>query len=157
MKKKILTIAVILVSFAGMNAKAQLKLGGSLAYATDYERFGIAIHGLYQFNDQWEAAPSFTYYFKKDYTSLWSLDLAGHYVFKSDDKKAFYALGGLEILGAKYSYSGYSDSSTDIGIVIGAGARINFDEKLSGFGDLKIGIQDNTYLGLNFGVLYSLD
>lgn len=162
MKSKLFFLAVVLFSFAGLKSQAQFKLGGGLAYATELNGIGISANGVYGFTDKWEGAATFTYYFKKDLLTWWSLDAAAHYVFMSDDKSALYALGGLEILGAKFDnpfseyLGGGSTSDTNFGIILGAGGRLNFTDKLAGFGELKIGIQNSTYVGLNAGVLFSL-
>jgi hypothetical protein len=162
MKNKFLALVVVLVSFIGLNANAQFKVGGGLAYATDINGLGFSLNGTYAFTDQIEAAPSFTYYFKKDYVSWWSIDLAGHYNFISDDSKALYGLAGLEILGVKVEipsfggYGGGSASDSKIGLVLGGGGRMSLTDKLAGFGELKLGIVDGSYIGFNFGVLYSL-
>lgn len=167
MKSKLLLLVIVLISFAGLKSQAQFKLGGGLAYATELNGIGLSANGVYSFTDKWEGAATFTYYFKKDYVSWWSLDATAHYVFVSSDKSAFYALGGLEILGTKVdipeidlggwgSYGGGSASSTDFGIVLGAGGRLNFSDKMAGFGELKLGIQSSTYIGFNAGLLFSL-
>jgi opacity protein-like surface antigen len=160
MKNKILAIIVVLVSIAGLNASAQFKLGGSLAYATDINGLGLTVNGTYKFNDQWEAAPSFTYFFKKDFITWWSLDANAHYIFNSDSKYAFYGLGGIEILGTSVDFSslygGGSTSTTNFGLNVGGGARINFSDKLDGFGELKFVLSNGSYACFNFGVLYAL-
>lgn len=166
MKNKLFLIAVVLLSLVGYSANAQIKVGGSLAYATEINGPGITVNGLYQINDQWEVAPSFTYFFKKDYVSWWSIDANAHYVFKNDDKIALYGLAGLELLGVKvdvpsYSFGGYtvgggSASDSKFGLNIGAGGRLGFTDKICGFGEVKYSIVDNGYLCFNVGVLFSL-
>ncbi len=164
MKSKLFFLAIALISLAGLKSNAQLKLGAGLAYATELNGIGISANGVYGFNEKWEGAATFTYYFKKDYVSWWSLDATAHYVFMSNDKSAVYALGGLEILGTKVDMPDYgglfgfddSYSYTDFGLVLGAGGRLNFSDKMAGFGELKIGIQSSTYIGLNAGLLFSL-
>jgi hypothetical protein len=171
MKNKVLVITIVFFSLLNLKVNAQIKIGGSLGYATEIKNIGLTLHGNYAINDQWEAAPSFSYYFKKDYTSYWSIDLAGHYVFNTMDKYSFYGLGGFEILGVKVkipassetlygvtvSTPEYTGTDSQFGIVLGGGARMSINDKLSGFAELKLGILDDTYIGLNFGILYSLN
>lgn len=157
MKSKLFVVIVLLIAMTGLKSNAQFKLGGGLAFASQSIGLGISANGTYAFNDKWEAAPSFTFYFGEEYTSFWSLDLVGHYVFSSDSKKAFYALGGLEVLGVSLDYGGGSASNSDFGVVIGAGGRLNLNDKLEGFGDVKLGIVSGTYIGFNVGILYSLN
>ncbi len=156
MKSKLFFLAVVLFSFAGLKSQAQFKLGGGLAFGSNHLNLGISANGLYSFNEKWEAAPSFTYYFAEEYTSGWSLDLAGHYVFSADDQKAFYALGGLEVLGYSVDAGGWSSSGSDFGVILGAGGRLELNDKLTGFGEAKLGIVNDTYIGFNVGVLFSL-
>jgi hypothetical protein len=167
MKSKLLLLVIVLISFAGLKSQAQFKLGAGLAYATELNGIGISANGVYGFTDKWEGAATFTYYFKKDFVSWWSFDAAAHYVFVSNDKSSVYALGGLELLGTKVEIPGYdlgwlgstgggTVSDTNFGIVLGAGGRLNFSDKMAGFGELKLGIQSSTYIGLNAGLLFSL-
>jgi hypothetical protein len=166
MKSKLFILSIVLISFAGLKSQAQLKLGAGLAYATQLNGIGISANGVYGFNEKWEGAGTFTYYFKHNLVSWWSLGAAAHYVFMSSDKSALYGIGGLEIVGWKVDapdfgiyipgYSGSTTSGTDFGLILGAGGRLNFSDKMAGFGELKIGIKSGTYIGLNAGLLFSL-
>ena len=74
---RIVICFVILFSFS--EAKAQISAGGGIVYGTDINNIGISLNGNYEINEKWSAAPSFTYFLKKDYVTWSALDLDANY------------------------------------------------------------------------------
>ena len=68
MNKKVITL--ILILFSSISLKAQISVGGGLVYGTEIENIGISVNGLYEVNETWKAAPTFTYFLEKNYVKL---------------------------------------------------------------------------------------
>lgn len=181
MRKPILLFSLIsiVVIFAKTdNIFAQkTKVGGGISFGTGFNYHnvhsgypGINVTGKYKFSESIQFTPGFTFYFsrKDDFyddtrsTTVWLLDLDGHYYIKTKDRFSFYALGGLNITGAHSNYKGdspelYPDySDQKIGLNIGAGVNMAIDEMVMSFGEIRyiIGLFDQ--LTLTAGVIVPL-
>lgn len=173
MKNKVFLLFAILLSVCfSLTTQAQdskILAGAGLKYATEISTMGIEAKGVYLINEIWEAAPAFTYYFKKNDLNWSTLDFDAHYVFSSDDKSTFYAIGGLNVTFMKYSYDeeygeyadfiggfasdgSYSDSN--VGFNLGVGSRFAISDKMYFTADLKYTIGNADYLSVGVGVLY---
>ena len=172
--KLILVCATVLSVFFSLTTQAQdskIMAGAGLKYATDISTMGIEAKGVYLASDTWEIAPAFTYYFKKNNVNWSTLDFDGHYVFSSDDKSTFYAIGGLNVTFWKFKmddvssgssefdemFGGLSDldaSGSDVGVNIGVGSRFAISDKMYFNADLKYTIGNANYLSAGVGVLY---
>ncbi|MDE5418247.1 porin family protein [Labilibaculum sp. DW002] len=172
--KLILVCATVLSVFFSLTTQAQdskIMAGAGLKYATDISTMGIEAKGVYLASDTWEIAPAFTYYFKKNNVNWSTLDFDGHYVFSSDDKSTFYAIGGLNVTFWKFKMDGVSSGSSeldemfgglsdldasgsDVGVNIGVGSRFAISDKMYFNADLKYTIGNANYLSAGVGVLY---
>ncbi|WP_461639877.1 outer membrane beta-barrel protein [Labilibaculum euxinus] len=167
--KLILVIATVLSVFFSLTTKAQdskILAGAGLKYATDISTMGIEAKGVYLASDTWEIAPAFTYYFKKNNVNWSTLDFDAHYVFSSDDKSTFYAIGGLNVTFWKFKMDGGSElddyfggfdldaSGSDVGVNIGVGSRFAISDKMYFNADLKYTIGNANYLSAGIGILY---
>lgn len=174
--KVILLVATVLSVCFSLTTQAQdskIMAGGGLSYATDISTIGISAKGVYLINETWEAAPSFTYYLKKNNVNWSTLDFDAHYVFSIVDEMTFYAIGGLNVTFWKWNYDGsdslgdeydgYGDlfggssldaSGSDIGVNIGAGGRYALTDQMYLNADLKYTIGNANYLSASVGVLY---
>ncbi len=161
---KIISFVFVAAAFS-FSAKAQDSkvLGGlGLNYTSDIGSVGITAKGVYMIDENWEGSAGFTYLFENNYTNWSMLDLDGHYVFSSDDKKAFYGLAGLNFTFWKFDYSysygyyidDYSINGTEVGINLGAGGRFKITDDLSVFGEAKYTFGGFNFLTLGAGVLY---
>jgi|ADurb_Cas_03_Slu_FD_contig_21_5341269_length_726_multi_10_in_0_out_0_1 opacity protein-like surface antigen len=182
MKKLLSLVFVVALSTTlTFNAKAQespVLAGAGLTYATELDGVGITLKGVYQITPQWEGAAAFTYFFKKDNVNWSSLDLDGHYVFHATDKALFYGLAGLNFLFWKIKHNGgfdydyeytilnkstsaslvttsYSDDGTEVGLNIGAGARVNLSDRLWLNPEIKYTIGDGDFLAIGVALLYN--
>ncbi len=151
-------LAGIFLTFS--SAKAQnIKVGGGLVYSTNISNLGVSVNGAYKFNDKIDIAPSFIYYFTKDYVSWKELNFDGHYKFMKKKGMDIYALAGLAITmvsvdlpdwGFGYNAS-YSES--DIGVNVGVGAIKDFG-KFDLFGEAKYTLGSADHTSISAGVLY---
>lgn len=136
--KKLFIIA--LMAFIGLSVQAQsekgdMAAGVNLAYGVKdgFSNFGIGAKFQYNFTDALRIEPSATYYFKKDYITMWDVNVNLHYLFNVADKFAIYPLAGVSLVGVKASYDGFeyggyeveggSASSSKFGFNVGAGAQ----------------------------------
>lgn len=136
--KKLFIIALMM--FVGMSVQAQsikgdMAAGVNVAYGTKdgFSNFGIGAKFQYNFTDALRIEPSATYFFKKDYVSMWDVNVNLHYLFNVAEKFQLYPLAGVSLVGAKVSYDGFSyggyeiegasASETKFGFNVGAGAQ----------------------------------
>lgn len=159
------TIAIVLF-FTVTNASAQISAGGGLVYGTDINNIGFSLNGNYEFNEKWSAAPSFTYFLKKDYLTWSSLDLNANYqITDVENIGALYGIGGLALtfwgfdaggLGLE-EYSGLLDTNTmEFGISIGAGLNISTSEKMAIAPEIMYTIGGVNYLRLGVKLMIKL-
>ncbi len=172
MEKKILfLIAVAVMIFAGLEASAQMKLGGNLVMGTKLSidddgseavAFGIGVKGLYEINELFSIAPGFTYFFPSSPDGLdlteYVLDADVHCNFVKEETLKVYAIGGLN-----YSYvdasidfgefGTFSGSDSKVGLNLGIGARTGGDVQF--FCDFKY---NTAYENVNLavGVLFNI-
>jgi hypothetical protein len=133
---KALFVAVLLLGVT--RANAQISAGAGVVYGTEINNIGFSAHGNYEFNEQWSAAPSFTYFLKKDYVNWSSLDLDVNYqLTEIDNLGSLYAIGGLNMTFFKikydlgdygdfdygdYDYGDYGDELGDFADLVGYGS-----------------------------------
>ena len=98
MKNLFRTIFAIVAFCIITESSAQISVGPGIAYGTDIDNIGFSLNGKYEFNNQWAAAPSFTYFLKKDYVTWSSLDLNINYqITNIENIGELYGIGGLSI------------------------------------------------------------
>ncbi|OQX80570.1 MAG: hypothetical protein B6D64_03025 [Bacteroidetes bacterium 4484_276] len=161
MKSLIKVFAVLIVLGSFSEVKAQISGGLGLVYATNISNIGININGKYDFDETWSAAPTFTYFFKKDNITWTVLDLDANYKITDLDKiGSLYALAGLNMTfySWKYEYGGYSDSDTglDVGINLGAGLNIPVNEKINIAPEVRYTLGGANYFRIGAKVMYSI-
>lgn len=105
-----------MVVFSFSEAKAEMSLGAGIVYGTNINNIGIGVNGKYVINETWSAAPSFTYFLKKNMVNWSSLDLDANYNFTEiENLGKLYAIGGLNMTFFKIKYDmdlgGFGDFS----------------------------------------------
>lgn len=105
-KLALVAIAAFTLSTTTSAQESKILAGGGLSYASEINNIGLFAKGIYLINDSWEGAGTFTYFFKKDYTTWTALDFNGHYVFSTNETASFYALGGLNMTFYKIKIDG---------------------------------------------------
>ncbi|MEZ4885574.1 MAG: hypothetical protein R3E32_12650 [Chitinophagales bacterium] len=156
MKKILLTLLFVVAT--SFSLQAQTKLGGGIAYGFDVSELGIQLRGVHQFNDTWGGGADFVYYLDgvKDF-SIWEFNVNAHYFLTSTDQAKLYALAGLNLFGASFTFLGETISNTEPGLNVGAGGQVGISDKISGIAELKFSIGDASQLLFGAGILVDLN
>ncbi len=142
--KKILT-TVICMAFAAIVAipataqqKGDMAWGLQGALATDNSNIGLGAKFRYNVIDPLRLEASFTYFFEKDYYSMWDLSVNAQWLFPVSSGVTLYPMAGLGIMGAKVDIDGLGDASdTELGLNLGAGADFAISAKTAITAELK--------------------
>ena len=158
---KAFVVLMVLVSFS--EVKAQISGGLGLVYATNISNIGININGKYDFNETWSAAPTFTYFFKKDNVTWSALDLDANYQITDFEKiGSLYALAGLNMTFYKWKYDlgdwggEQSETGVDIGFNFGAGLNIPVSEKINVAPEVRYTVGGTNYFRIGAKVMYTI-
>ena len=122
-----------------------ITLAPGLAYGGQVEKLGIRIDGYYTINENIRAGAELTYYFPEKSSlmgtelkaNFFAIDFNGNYFFYSKDQFSAYGLAGLEFGIMSVKVGGNSDSDTELGLNLGAGAEYAMDFG-NLFGELKL-------------------
>ena len=148
---------MMLVSTAMFAEKGDTWVGVNANYGmhSDYKNFGVGVKAQWEFMDNIRLEPSFNYYFKKDYLSMYDLNLNVQYLIPVGGVK-IYPLAGVTLLGEKVSYGGFSSSNSDIGLNLGAGVEFPLTDvlKLNIEGKYQI-VKDWNRPVISVGVAYA--
>jgi opacity protein-like surface antigen len=144
---------------------AQISVGGGLVYGTDIDNIGITVNGLYEIDDNWGAAPSFTYFLEKDYVNWSVLDLDGNYTFTEVEKIGkIYGLAGLSLMFWKVDFGqeyetifDLKDNGTELGLNLGGGFKMEISESLILAPEIRYTIGDADYLRIGAKILFALN
>lgn len=111
--------------------KGEMAVGAQFAFGAGDGISNIGIGAKFQWNviNRLRLEPSFNYFFKKDYVSMWDLNANVHYLFPVGGKVNLYPLAGLSVLGATANVLGYSASATEFGLNLGGGVDFDLSEK----------------------------
>jgi len=111
-----------------------MSAGFGLVYGTNINNIGFSANGKYEINEKWSAAPSFTYFLKKNSVNWSLLDLDANYqLTEIESLGSLYAIGGLNMTFFKIKYEAdlgeygdFSDSFTgsDAGVNLGIGLNV---------------------------------
>ncbi len=166
MKNLVKIFTVVMLFFALTEASAQISVGGGIVYGTDINNIGISANGKYVINETWSAAPSFTYFLKKNYVNWSSLDLDANYNFKEiENLGKLYAIGGLNMtfFKIKYemdlgAYGDLSDSLTgsDAGLNLGIGLEKEISETMAISPELRYTIGGANYLRIGVKIMFGI-
>lgn len=147
-----LLLGSILIPYS---AKSQVSLGVGLAYGSDVKELGIEGRGYYDFasNKNLRLEANFTYFLVKSPLTFFTLDANLDYTFAPFQGGFAYALGGLDL--AHTAISGFSGSSTELGLNLGVGVegKVSFGGI---FGEAKYVIGNASELVLTGGLRFSL-
>jgi outer membrane protein X len=158
-KAAIAAIAVLTMSAAVQaQEKGDKAVGGNLVLGSGDHLTNVGIGPKFQYNvtNPLRLEGSFTYFLKKDYTTMWDLSVNGHWLFPIDDQITLYPLAGLGILNYGYDFDrGLSDSQSDIALNLGGGIVYKLTDKLILNAELKYKISDQwDRLLLSAGLAY---
>ena len=158
MKKLFLTLCVALFSLgASAQEQGEMAVGASLNFNTDASMFGLGARYQYFFIDNLRGDGEFTYYFKKNGTSMFTVLASANYLFNVADQLDVYPIAGLGIGHSSTSFEGHeSVSSTNFIGQIGAGTQYNFTDKFAVNFDAKVQFSKSTAFVIAAGFIYKL-
>lgn len=154
---KLFIAGILMFTFA--EASAQISVGPGVVYGTDISSIGFSVNGKYDVNQKWAAAPSFTYFLKKNNLSWYALDLDANYqLTEIENFGGLYAIGGLNMTFYKFDLDipGFGDASgSDFGVNLGLGLNIAASEKMTLAPEIRYSIGSG-YLRAGVKVMFSL-
>jgi len=153
-------ITVIAVLAMSVAAVAQITgdkaVGANLVFGSGDGLSNVGIGAKFQYNvtDPIRLEGSFTYFFKKDYVSMWDFSVNAHYLFHVADQITVYPLAGVGLLGVTASIpkidlgdfgiiGGGSSSKTEFGFNLGGGIDYKLTDQLFLNAELKYKIYNN--------------
>lgn len=156
--RRLLTVFVLSLMIVTASAqKGDMKIGPLVAYGSEIKNPGFGIKFHYGINDRIRLAPDFIYYLEKNDVTWWELNVNGHYTFSESGDMAFYALGGLNLLGVKVNFMGASTSDSEMGINLGAGVQKPLTSRLLGVAEAKYTLSSADQLVISVGFLFNLN
>lgn len=166
MKLKLFLASVFLyLGFTSVSsAQTDNRFGVMLAYGTEIENIGLGINADFPVAENLTIAPSFIYYFPKDYfggdMNWWELNADANYYFVENESLGFYGLAGLNYSHVSFDFDspmGSVDSSDgEFGVNLGVGANFNIQSSVTPFAQLKYVIIDGSQLVIAAGVRFRL-
>jgi opacity protein-like surface antigen len=165
MKNLFKAFIAIVLFFTVAEASAQISVGPGIVYGTDINNIGISVNGKYEFNETWAAAPSFTYFLKKDYVNWSALDFDANYqITELENIGGLYAIGGLNMTFYKIKIDGLSDwlggddsvTGSNTGLNLGIGLNYAASEKFIIAPELKYTISSGGYLRAGVKIMFGL-
>lgn len=139
MKKLIVLVSFIALAMGTAFAqKGDKAVGVNLGYGTEISNLGIGAKFQYGITDAIRAEASFDYFLKKDFVSMWDINVNAHYLFPVAEKFKVYPLVGL-------TYTNWKMDGFDISYGFD-------DEELGEYGDeVSVGSANTGKFGVNLG------
>jgi len=174
MKSLFKTCIAIVLFCTITEASAQMSVGAGMVYGTEINNIGFSLNGKYEFNELWAAAPSFTYFLKKDYMTFSSLDFNANYqITDIDNLGGLYGIGGLGLTFWGFDFGGdtsgdefgeYGDfmaeslnvNTSDFGVNLGLGLNIATSEKMAISPEIMYTFGGGNYLRFGVKVMFGL-
>lgn len=117
--------------------KGEKSVGINFGYGTEINNLGIGAKFQYGITDAIRTEASFDYFLKKDFVSMWDINLNVHYLFPITDKFKIYPLVGL-------TYTNWKLDGFDI--------SYGFDDKeQSEWDEVSVGGSKTGKFGVNLG------
>ena len=145
MKKLMMIAAMMLMSvgaFAQEAGRMAIGANASYGFASNYKTFGLGAKFQYCITEDFRAEASGDYFFKKDYTSAWDVNLNVQYLIPISEGFYVYPFVGPTVFGVKvdfdipsqhvsyggqtYEVEGYSASGSETRFGVNAGAGIEY-------------------------------
>ncbi len=125
-------VAVTSTTQVQAQEKGDMAAGVQFALGTGDSFTNVGLGAKFQWNviDRLRLEPSFNFFFKKDFVSMWDFNANVHYQFPVGGKVDLYPLAGLSVLGTKASVLGFSASDSEIGLNLGGGVDFDLSERL---------------------------
>lgn len=139
--------------------KGEKAVGVNLGYGTEISNLGIGAKFQYGITDAIRAEASFDYFLKKDFLSMWDVNVNVHYLFPIANKFKVYPLVGLtytnwKMDGFDMSYGFDNEELGDYGdeVSVGGANTGKFGVNLGAGAEYSI----NSNLSVNFEIKYQL-
>lgn len=131
--KKILALMICVLALGCGNAMAQKgvkAVGVNFLYGTEIEKVGVGVKLQYGVLEHLRLEGAFNYFFKKNETHMWEINVNAHYLFPlADGKLNVYPLAGPTIVNATTNVGGgLNQSTTKFGLNLGGGLEYNISE-----------------------------
>ena len=155
-------IMVFAMSLSYVSAQqGDMSAGGHLTFGSgdEYSNIGIGAKFRYNVTDPMRLEGSFTYFFKKDFMSMWDISANIQWLFPVSYQFAVYPLAGFSIMGMKLDLGDWgSGSDNGFGLNFGGGADFNLNDQIALTFELKyrvgLGDFDLNRLGISAGVAF---
>lgn len=122
MKKILMLLAVVLgfaVSASAQDSMQAVGLNLNMGLGHSYTNYGLGVKYQYNFTSNWTGEVAVNYFMKKDYVSMWDIDVNAHYNFSvGDNGLKVYPLAGIGLVSW---IPEVGDSDNELGINLGAG------------------------------------
>ena len=141
-------------------ASGQFSIGPMLVYGWQTE-LGFGVKAKFGATDHIQISPSFALLESTEIfgikASSSEINADGQYYFNPDSETQFYGLAGLNLVFAKLSGAGVieSESSSEIGLNLGAGAEFGISDSIQGFAQAKYTLSKADQLGIHAGIYFS--
>ena len=140
----IAALCVSTYSFA-QEEKGEQALGINLSggFGDGYSNFGLGAKYQYNVIDRVRVEPTFNYFFKKDYVSMWDLSANFHYLFTPIERLMCYPIFGIGVTSAKAhagdladdmygeDYGFDNETVTKFAVNVGAGVEYMITNRIS--------------------------
>jgi len=139
MKKFLMIACMMLMGTAAFAEQGDTNVGVNVNYGmhSDYKNLGVGAKVQYEFIDNFRAEASGNYFLKKDYCTMWDVNLNAHYLIPLGSVKV-YPLAGLTLLGTKVDIP----TMTIMGTTIGGGSASDSNFGLNLGGGVEFPITD---------------
>ncbi|NOR74904.1 MAG: hypothetical protein GQ525_07075 [Draconibacterium sp.] len=142
-----------------------MSAGAGIVYGTNINSIGFSANGKYEINENWSAAPAFTYFLKKNNINWSALDLDANYqLTEIENIGGLYAIGGLNMTFFKFKYEAdfgeygdFSDSisGSDAGVNLGLGLNVLAGD-LAIAPEIRYTLGGANYLRIGVKVMFNL-
>lgn len=165
---------LVLVTIFGLSATgafAQFSVAGGLSFGTEIENLGLFARGAYDITDQIRGNATLNFFFGESAgesgiaevkTSLWTINLDGHYLFLEDNVNV-YGLAGINLSNVRVKFEDgtgiigdFTETNTEFGLNVGGGVEFPL-ETIRPFAEVKYVISDFDQLVIMAGVRYPIN
>lgn len=130
MKKFFTLISVAILATTALCAQSvqgEKSVVANIGYQSDAKRALIGAQGRYTIADNIRIAPDVMFFFPKNHTLGFDVNVNAHYVFGVTPTFSAYPLAGLAMQNNRFSYKGESAGYTDWGFNLGAGGSYSLN------------------------------
>lgn len=156
MRKVSIVLLALLFCFAGLSLRAQdFQIGAFGAYATEVKAPAVGAKVNYGIKSHVRTSASAAYFFKSEATYI-EINADAHYLFGEADAFAIYPLVGVNYFISSVTVMGYSATSSEVGVNLGAGFQTPISEKMGFFAEAKYTLGNADKIMASAGVFFNL-